>query len=683
MGATPHSHGLAPSQNDVLEQARGPLELYMQPHLASLPASTAVAMIQSCKFFKQLLDTAPASCFRQLARITPNIISAQADTGAELLLMLRQQGRIQRSMQSPEGRCIQQLEVPPEIETGYRNEWWQLCAWPNTNLAGLSVLNPQRAFDNIHVFDIKTTQAPSVQLLTSKAYGPIQSLYRANCLTTDNHSFVILGKDMKKHGNHLICVQPNSSSDVNTIEIHGSLDNALSAEQNAYVALLEPQTIAASMIDIPSLQQRFMFEQLPPDLARMDLFLRCVAWSPDGAKVAFVWSARVPIANIGMSADEFGNKQRDEVLAIHASTDGRLLTLFKLANLYSTDIFAPTVWQDANDDQYDIWFSNCYAWSPDSARISAFTLRSLVIFGMDGSKCKLPPLPIFSVDSEDIKRVLAMGCEWSPAGNFLRLDCRDHDGSHCLIWDVAGEAIAFQWTKDFEDDDASSNLSDPNDSFRMLPSWLFDNECLIPDCDAVAVLISQASQETTMCTLSPLNLHFMPEDLQERFTYHLSANAADGSCIVVGCPTQNLALPEEDKMAMMSYFDIGTNEAFLRGPDQVFVLWHALVSTDTPSCKVIKTFKQPCPCLAWHPSPGLKRFYAISSYARDVLLVDAEQHKILQEWSWPDERDLLRGNSYDLRVEWSLDGSCLLVHSPCSTRIIHFLHPGSGRLLVT
>ncbi len=680
MKATQHAQGPVPSQNDVLEQARGPLELYMQPHLASLPASTAVAMLQSCKFFKRLVDNAPASCFRQLERILPNRISAQANTGAELLLMLRQQGQIQRSMQSSEGRSIQQLELPPEMAPEFYNTWWQLCAWPSTSLAGLSLQNSLTAFSNIHVFDIKATQGPGVQLVTSKAYGPIQTLSRARCLTTNNQSIVLLCGHMEKSGNHLVCVQPTSSSDVNTIEIHSRLHDALSAKQNAYVALLEPRAIAASLIDIPSLQQRFTFEQLPPDLASMNLFLRYITWSPDGAHVAFVWSARVPPEH-DIMADQYGDKQRDEVLAIHASADGRMLTLFKLAHLYSTDIFAPIACRDFDEYESEFrWFSNRYAWSPDSARISAFTLRSLIIFGLDGSRCKLPPLPIFPINSEDINRVLAMRCEWSPAGNYLRLDCQDHEGSHCLIWDVAGEAIVFERTRD------TGYYMDTSNPFHILASWISDNECLIPDCDAVVVLISQASQGNTKCILSPLNLHFMPESLQEIFTHDLSACAADGSCVLVGYQLQrevHVGLPEETRTAMMSYFGIGTDVSLLYAPDQVYVLWHALLSMDAPSCKVIKTFRQPCTCPAWHPSPGLKRVYAIASCAGDVLVVDAKQHKILQEWSWP---DFLQGfESYDLWLEWSLDGSCLLVRTlnPCSIRIIHFLDPGSKRLWIT
>ena len=164
---------MASSQNHWLEQACGPLQLYMLPHLSNMP-STAVAMLRSCRFFKQLLEAAPSSCLQQLARMVRDRISQQAQSGSDLLAMLRQQGSICRSMRTSQQRCIQQLELPPDYAS-WNWRWEPLGAWPDTQLAAtprnvakipqwsgmaISRAEPQ-ASRPLHVYDIKMPPATS------------------------------------------------------------------------------------------------------------------------------------------------------------------------------------------------------------------------------------------------------------------------------------------------------------------------------------------------------------------------------------------------------------------------------------------------------------------------------------------------------------------------------------------
>ncbi len=652
MDTKEYFHASACSQNDKLQQASAALQLYMQPHLASLPARTAVAMLKSCRCFMQLLEALPASCFKQLHRMIPGITTKQANSGADLLLMLQQQGRIRRSMQSSEQRCIQPLQSPPDL-AGVRWSWRQLCNWPDITLTGIRISTTCITFRSVCVYGASMTQAFQSELVPFNEDGCIPTPCDGRCFTTSNQSLVITYLHCISQPYQLSCLQPSSGSGVNTMQTYSQSPTALSPQQNAYVALLQSHATAAVLLDVPSLQPRFTFADLPSHILRKHMFLRCTAWSPDSTKVAFIWSTRQ------CRDDIVDGKQRDEVLAIHAGDDGRLLTSFDLASFNSlADFFAPAQYHDDEEYQVELrWFQNQFRWSPDSTRISVVTLHGIISLGPDKTSQMLPPVRTGLLNSEELQTMRTMDCHWSPGGDHLMVERRDQAGSHGLIWNIAAQAAVFHWPRECPSETCCHHLA----------LWTSPTECLILDCDVMVGVSSVVSKEKV--TLSPLKLRFIPEDMGDRVTYHFQAGTATSSCLLVGCPTHRLVAPK-----IYLHFNKATVKSLSSEYDPPYFLWHA--NTTMPSCKVIKIFRQPCASFAWHPSPCLKGIYAVASYAGEVLLVDGTQHRTIQEWDWHDFLGK-HDNNCRIRLQWAVDGAWLLVHAPKGVRIIHMLLPGS------
>ena len=461
----------------------------------------------------------------------------------------------------------------------------------------------------------------------------------------------------------LSCLQLGTGAQMSTIRT-AQCPMVLSPEQNAWVGLLEPHATAACMLDIPSLQPRFTFEKLPAEYSDMNLSLRWVAFSQDCARVASVWSTILHKDLDLHEGAQFGDKQRDEVLAIHASADGRLLVSFNLATISpDADIFAPAGHQDGGDFAANLhWFSNGFEWCPNSMHISALTLSHILIFSLDGSIRWGPQFAIGPLqDPEELDRIYYMGLQWSPDGNVLLWERRDRCGSHGLIWNFPAEVTIFSRIK--ENPDAS-------DTSCGARAWISDRKCLVLGRDGGAELLP--SESGKQVAKWPSDISFLPMGLQSFFQYEFSST----QCLLVGLPMVQFCqrLKNED---LSPHFALGTDllSQTLADPGgQVHPLWHALVNTAMPTCRVIRFLKGACGAFAWHPSPSLSFIYAVASCAGEVLLVDGKQHQVVQEWEW---QDISQSPFWDyadsgIKLSWSSDGSWLSVQGREGIRVIHF-----------